>query len=69
VGYCARDRGRSALDGQEIRSCWEPVISLRDPGPPSDDPDLLAPPDLITVEPIAAGADRYLGRFWRDAEG
>ncbi len=28
VGYCGRDRGRSALAGDEIRPCWEARIAL-----------------------------------------
>jgi hypothetical protein len=65
VGYCALDRGRGALHGQEIRSCWEPVIALR--GAPAADPGGVAAPDLITVETLV-GADMDSGRFWRDAE-
>jgi hypothetical protein len=59
VGYCSRDRGRAALDGQEIRPCWEPVVALQD--------SRLAAPELIGRED-PAGSDRDAGRFWRDAE-
>jgi hypothetical protein len=66
VGYCALDRGRGALHGQEIRSCWEPVIALRGAAAAAD-PGGVPAPDLISVETLV-GADMDSGRFWRDAE-
>jgi hypothetical protein len=67
VGYCALDRGRSALYGQEIRSCWEPVIALGGAITPAADTGGLPEPGPITVETLI-GADTDSGRFWRDAE-
>jgi hypothetical protein len=67
VGYCALDRGRGALHGQEIRSCWEPVIALRGAAAPAADLSGVPEPNLITVETLV-GADADSGRFWRDAE-
>lgn len=67
VGYCARDRGRAALDGQEIRSCWEPVIGLQDSRTVGDTPEPDSGRDLIRVEKLI-GSEPDIGRFWRDAE-
>jgi hypothetical protein len=67
VGYCALDRGRAALHGQEIRSCWEPVIALRGATTPAAGAGDVPGPNLITVETLV-GADADSGRFWRDAE-
>jgi hypothetical protein len=67
VGYCALDRGRGALNGQEIRPCWEPVIALRGAAMPVAEPGELPGPGPITVETLV-GADAGSGRFWRDAE-
>ena len=67
VAYCALDRGRKALNGQEIRPCWEPVIALT--GAASTDNEAVDLPgsELIRVETLA-GAKLDSGRFWRDAE-
>ncbi len=74
IGYCALDRGRGVLRGQEIRPCWQPVVTLegsasaqgsaRAPGEPAS----TRGPELILVETLV-GADPGSGRFWRDAEG
>ncbi|HLY13748.1 MAG TPA: hypothetical protein VKR24_05320 [Candidatus Limnocylindrales bacterium] len=70
VAYCALDRGRKALNGQEIRPCWEPVITLTGaagaagaPGPAAEAGD----PELISVETLLS-SELESGRFWRDAE-
>ncbi len=67
VGYCGRDRGRTALNGQEIRSCWEPVIALQDSRAVSGTAELEPAGDEIRVGTLA-GPDSDSGRFWRDAE-
>jgi hypothetical protein len=59
VGFCCRDRGRAALDGQEIRPCWVPVVGLQD--------SRRAAPELIGLDNLA-GSDQDPGRFWRDVE-
>ena len=67
VGYCALDRGRTALNGQEIRPCWEPVIGLTGgSGAPQASGD-MGGPALIAVETLV-GADIESGCLWRDAE-
>jgi len=66
VGYCALDRGRAALDGQEIRPCWVPVITLTSGPLPVIELDGLPGSGLLNLE--ATGADPDAGRFWHDAE-
>ncbi len=66
VGYCAIDRGRAALDGQEIRPCWVPVITLTSTLPVID-LDGLPPAGLLSVEAVA-GPELEAGRFWHDAD-
>ena len=67
MGYCALDRGRGLLNGQEIRACWEPVVALRGAAMPFADAGDMPAPGLITIETLV-GADADSGRFWRDAE-
>ncbi len=67
VAYCALDRGRKALNGQEIRPCWEPVIALTGAGPAAGEAADLPGSDLISLE-TRAGTALESGRFWRDAE-
>ena len=67
VAYCALDRGRKALNGQEIRPCWEPVIALMGAAATANEAVDLPASDLISVETLA-GAELDSGRFWRDAE-
>ena len=65
VGYCALDRGRGVLDGQEIRPCWVPVIALRGAAQPMAGSGDQALSELITLDALT---DADSGRFWRDAE-
>ena len=69
VGYCSRDRGRAALSGQEIRSCWQPVLVLLDAR--GDAPAELGEgaPEAAALVPVGSlpGAGDA-GRFWRDAD-
>jgi hypothetical protein len=67
VAYCALDRGRKALNGQEIRPCWEPVIALTGAAPGAGEAVDLPASNLISVETLA-GAELESGRFWRDAD-
>jgi hypothetical protein len=67
VAYCALDRGRQALNGQEIRPCWEPVVGLTGATSAPAEPALLGGPELISVETLV-GTDIESGRFWRDAD-
>jgi hypothetical protein len=66
VAYCALDRGRKALNGQEIRPCWEPVIALTGAASTAQPGDVDGP-DLISVETLL-NSELEGGRFWRDAE-
>jgi hypothetical protein len=67
VAYCALDHGRKALNGQEIRPCWEPVIALTGAAAIANEAVDLPASDLISVETLT-GAELDSGRFWRDAE-
>ncbi len=67
IAFCALDRGRQALTGQEIRPCWEPVITLTGATAGAVEPVGVPGPELISVETLL-GAETESGRFWRDAE-
>ncbi|MGH2513662.1 MAG: hypothetical protein ACRDGQ_13370 [Candidatus Limnocylindrales bacterium] len=67
VGYCALDRGRAALDGQEIRPCWIPVASLHELRPGEMLTDPIGEREPIRLESLVR-ADPGSGRFWSDAE-
>jgi hypothetical protein len=67
VAYCALDRGRKALNGQEIRPCWEPVIALTGAAAGGGQPAEGDAPELISVETLLT-TELDSGRFWRDAE-
>ena len=70
LGYCALDRQRTPLHGDEVRACWEdgavaapdrPPDWLPDPGPESAPPTSL---DLIDVQPRPAPGHR----LWVEVE-
>ncbi len=68
VGYCSLDRGRSALAGDEIRSCWVAPTTLMAEAVAVE----LAPaehpfaPDPIETDPLASEQPT---RFWVEVEG
>lgn len=67
LAYCALDRGRTALNGQEIRPCWEPVIALTGEASAARATGAEPVGELLSVEALDAG-QLESGRFWRDAE-
>jgi hypothetical protein len=79
AGYCGRDRGRSLLQGDEVRPCWEVPTALvatvaSEGGPGAVGP--AAPGSLGAssaferpfVELDRLAAPDVSGRLWADAD-
>lgn len=78
-GYCGRDRGRSLLQGDEVRSCWEAPTALvatvaAESGPGAAGPAAAGSLGVSSdferpfVELDRLAAPDASGRLWADAD-